>query len=72
MTFNVDLNRKAIERDMKMAAVVASGVVAVKIAAGVVSSVRDARQAREIRRLRKQVQALEERLAILEDAQKSE
>lgn len=69
MTFNVDVNRKAIQRDVKLAACALGGIIALRVTAGVAAAVRDAKQAKEIKRLKKQVQDLEERLALLESRQ---
>ena len=67
MKISLDLNREKLEKNMKIAVAVAGGMIGVIMLKGINDIVREFKQNRNIKRLKKQVKDLEERVEALEE-----
>ena len=67
MKISLDLNRENLEKNMKIAVAVAGGMIGMIMLKGINDIVREFKQNRNIKRLKKQVKDLEERVEALEE-----
>jgi len=73
MTVNLELpNKKEIENGIKLAACAVGGVVAVKLLAKALDRAHERKQNKEIKKLKKQVAELEQKVVALEEEQKKQ
>ena len=67
MELHVDFNKKQLEKDLKLAGGIVTGLIALTVAKNVLSTAKNIKQTQEIKKLKKEVAELEERVQQLEE-----